>query len=149
MKILSRVLFRLPIHLYKIGLGPLFGHRFLMLGHTGRVSGLTRHAVIEVVERDRDLGSYTVCSGLGAGSQWYRNITRNPEVAIQVGWKVMPALAVPLPPEEGAEVLRGYAARHPVVARWLMRMLGIEADGTPEGFRRAGLELPFVKLVTK
>ncbi|GGT16702.1 hypothetical protein GCM10010271_19490 [Streptomyces kurssanovii] len=50
---LRRFVARLPVHLYRIGLGPLFGRRLLLLIHTGRTSGLTRRTVIEVVESDR------------------------------------------------------------------------------------------------
>ncbi|MFE3181054.1 hypothetical protein ACFXKR_09165 [Streptomyces violascens] len=43
-----RTLSRLPVHLYRLGLGPLFGKRLLLLIHTGRVSGRARKVVVEV-----------------------------------------------------------------------------------------------------
>ena len=46
-------LWRAPIWFYRIGLGGLFGKRFLLLNHIGRVSGQIRQAVVEVVNFDR------------------------------------------------------------------------------------------------
>ena len=39
----TRAVFRLPIHLYRLRLGWLFGNRLLLLNHIGRVSGKARH----------------------------------------------------------------------------------------------------------
>jgi hypothetical protein len=43
------VAFRLPIHLYRLDLGWLLGHRVLLLSHRGRKSGLIRATPLEVV----------------------------------------------------------------------------------------------------
>jgi hypothetical protein len=43
-------LFRAPVYLYRWHMGWLFGHRCLLLAHTGRRSGLRRQNVLEVVE---------------------------------------------------------------------------------------------------
>ena len=56
----SRLMFRLPIYLYKVGLGGLLGGRFLLLNHVGRKSGQPRQAVVEVVRhvvRPTDVGA--------------------------------------------------------------------------------------------
>ncbi len=55
---IKRLFFRFPIVLYKIGLGPLLGERFLKLTHTGRKSGLERETVLEVVKHNREAGVY-------------------------------------------------------------------------------------------
>jgi hypothetical protein len=39
-----------PVSLYRLHLGWLLGHRFLLLTHTGRRSGLRRQTVLEVME---------------------------------------------------------------------------------------------------
>jgi hypothetical protein len=39
----------LPIYLYRLNLGLLLGHRFLLLVHRGRRSGLLRETVLEVI----------------------------------------------------------------------------------------------------
>jgi hypothetical protein len=43
-----RLAFRLPIYLYRLDLGRLLGHRFLLLVHRGRESGLLRETALEV-----------------------------------------------------------------------------------------------------
>ncbi|MGZ6855044.1 MAG: nitroreductase/quinone reductase family protein [Mycobacteriaceae bacterium] len=48
---------------------------------------------------------------------WYRNVTRTPQVRIQVGSKTIPVTAVPLPAEQGAESFARYAARHRLLAK--------------------------------
>ena len=74
----TRALFRLPIHLYRLRLGWLFGNRLLLLNHIGRVSGKTHQTVLEVAEHNAADDSYTVASGWGPTAAWYRNILHNP-----------------------------------------------------------------------
>ena len=57
---------RLPILLFRCGLGWVFGSRLLLLHHSGRVTGLHRRVVLEVVEYDPADGSWVVASGFGA-----------------------------------------------------------------------------------
>jgi hypothetical protein len=38
----TRLLFRLPLYLYRSGLGWLFGHRLMVVNHIGRVTGKRR-----------------------------------------------------------------------------------------------------------
>ena len=47
-----RAAFRLPERLYRSGLGPLLGRRFLRLSHRGRRSGAPYATVLEVVAYD-------------------------------------------------------------------------------------------------
>jgi hypothetical protein len=47
-RVLGYVL-RLPSYLYRLRLGGLLGHRFLLLTHRGRKSGLTRRTPLEVL----------------------------------------------------------------------------------------------------
>ncbi|WP_020496629.1 nitroreductase family deazaflavin-dependent oxidoreductase [Sciscionella marina] len=142
---LPRLLFRLPIRLYRLRLGWLLGSRMLLLTHTGRVSGKPRQVVIEVVGRDERTGSYFTCSGFGQKSAWYRNVLATPQARIQVGNRAVPALAEPLETEDGAEVMADYAVRHPRAARRLVRFMGFAVDGTAEDYREVGRNLPFVR----
>ncbi|MCV7343410.1 nitroreductase family deazaflavin-dependent oxidoreductase [Mycolicibacterium rhodesiae] len=145
---LTRLLFRLPIYAYRLGCGWLFGHRLMLLNHLGRVSGIPRHTVLEVVSHDPTDNSYVVASGWGPTAAWYRNVLHTPKVSIQVGSTTIPATAVPLSPNEGAEVFARYAARHRTVARHLLpRVMGISVDGSEADFRAVGRHLPFVRFV--
>jgi hypothetical protein len=61
----TRLVFRLPLYLYRWGRGWLFGHRLVVVNHIGRVTGKRRQVVLEVVDHDADDGSYVVASGWG------------------------------------------------------------------------------------
>ena len=84
---LLRAALRLPIWLYRAGLGWLLGDRFLMLTHTGRKSGRKHETVIEVVKHEPGTGTYYVVSGWGSRSDWYLNVRKNPLVSLQIGTK--------------------------------------------------------------
>ncbi|OBI13519.1 nitroreductase [Mycobacterium sp. E2327] len=145
---LTRFLFRVPIHLYRLGLGWVFDGRLLLLNHTGRVSGKPRQTVLEVAERDGD--TYVVASGWGPGAAWYRNILRNPDVSIQVGTRTIPVTATPLDKDEGAQVFLRYASRHRAAAKFVLpRVLGFSVDGSDADFRAVGENLPFVRFVPR
>jgi deazaflavin-dependent oxidoreductase (nitroreductase family) len=144
----TRFVLRIPIHLYRLKLGWLFGRRLLLLNHTGRVSGKPRQTVLEVAERDGD--SYVVASGWGPNAAWYRNVRYTPHVTIQVGTRTIPATAVPLEPAEGAEVFVRYGSRHRAMAKYaLPRLLGFSVDGSDADFHAVGEQLPFVRFVPR
>ncbi|SDQ55402.1 nitroreductase family deazaflavin-dependent oxidoreductase [Thermostaphylospora chromogena] len=140
---LRRLLWRLPIRLYRLGLGRLFGHRLMLLTHVGRVSGRPRQAVVEVVERGAD--HYIVASGFGTRSDWYRNVRAHPEVTIETGGRRMAATAVVLSAAEGGGIMARYAARHPRTARRLCRIMGFAVDGSAADYRAVGERIPFVR----
>jgi deazaflavin-dependent oxidoreductase (nitroreductase family) len=143
---LRRLLFRLPIHLYRLGLGGLLGRRLLLLHHIGRVTGRPRRVVLEVVTHDRAEGCYVVASGWGPTAAWYRNVLHTPDVTVQVAWSTLPVRAVPLSEEEGAEVFARYAAAHRRTARYLLpRLMGYSVDGSDADFRAVGRRIPFVR----
>ena len=60
-----RLAFRLPIYLYRLGLGQLLGHRFMLLTHRGRRSGRVYQTALEVVRYDPSLRETVVASGWG------------------------------------------------------------------------------------
>ena len=142
-----RFLFRLPIRLYQARLGRLLGQRFLLLEHVGRTSGQLRRVVIEVVARDDPSGpSWTVASGFGPQSAWYRNLQVTPRTTIQVGAHRHDVVARFLSPEEGGELMARYAVRHPKVARRLSAFMGFEVkDASAQEFRQVGMSIPFVR----
>jgi deazaflavin-dependent oxidoreductase (nitroreductase family) len=146
----SRALFRAPIYLYRLGLGWLFGKRILLLNHTGRVSGKQRQVILEVVEHDPTDGSFVVASGWGPRAAWYRNVLHTPEVSIRVGSHAIPATAIPLTADQGAEIFARYAARHRTAAIYLLpRLMGFSVDGSDADFWAVGQRMPFVRLATR
>jgi hypothetical protein len=61
--------------------------------------------VVEVAARDRATGAVTVVSGFGPGSDRYRNLLAHPRASIQLGARVIGVRAVPVPPDQAAEVI--------------------------------------------
>lgn len=147
---LARLLFRLPIHLYRMGLGWVFGRRLVLVNHVGRVTGRRRQVVLEVVAHDPNDGSYVVASGWGPAAAWYRNVLRMQDVTIQVGRRTIPVTGVPLPADDGAEIFARYASRHRTAAKQLLpRLMGFAVDGSEADFRAAGQHIPFVRFVPR
>jgi len=128
-----RHVLRAPVHLYRWRLGFLFGERFLMLTHVGRVSGRQHQTVVEVVEHDRDTGEFIVCSGTGPDADWYRNLQANPVVAVQVRNRTWTPRQRLLGPSEAATRFAGYEQAHPETARRLLKTMGNRYDGTDAG----------------
>ncbi|MDI3387707.1 nitroreductase family deazaflavin-dependent oxidoreductase [Streptomyces sp. B-S-A8] len=141
-----RLLARLPIALYRAGLGPLFGGRLLLLHHVGRNSGLDRRVVLEVVAYDRERGSRPLASGFGPQSAWYQNLRRTPTTTVQVGRRRHRVTAHFLSADEGGEVMARYTPRHPRTARRLCAFMGFDVDGSMASYRDAGRHIPFVRL---
>jgi deazaflavin-dependent oxidoreductase (nitroreductase family) len=145
---LTRFLFRIPIHLYRLRLGWLFGSRLLLLNHIGRVSGKPRQTILEVAEHDGD--SYVVASGWGPTAAWYRNILHTSDVTIMVGTRTIPVTALQLDKEEGAQVFGRYGSRHRTAAKYVLpRVLGFSVDGSDADFRAVGRHLPFIRFVPR
>lgn len=144
---LSRLLYRAPITLYKLGLGGVMGNRIALLNHIGRKSKQPRQTALEVVDYDKDSDTVTVVSAWGDKSDWYRNLLEQPNVTIQLGRRTIPVTAEPISPEEGGDAMVIYARRHPRAARELLSVVGYSVDGSEESYRRLGREsLRFVAL---
>ena len=76
---------RAMVVLWRLGLGPVVNlwprgsGRILVLGHTGRRSGLRRWTPLNYAEVD---GEIYCTAGFGAGSDWFRNVTAHPRVEL-------------------------------------------------------------------
>jgi len=143
-----RLALRLPILLFRGGLGGLLGKRFLLLHHVGRISGLDRMTVLEVVRYDPEGPRWTVAAGFGPRADWYRNLLGQPKTLIQFGNRPYAVTACFLTSHEGAELMADYARRHPRTARRLCSFMGLPVDGSAQAYREAGAAIPFVRLDT-
>lgn len=141
-----RVLFRLPIWLYRARLGAVLGSRFVLINHVGRKSGMRRQVVVEVVGHDPQTGKVTVAAGFGRTSDWYRNLLAHPDARIRLGRRSMRVHAVALSPEQSAAAMLAYARRHPRAALRLSRFMGFSVDGGADDYRAVGQELSMVRL---
>ncbi|WP_328500506.1 nitroreductase family deazaflavin-dependent oxidoreductase [Streptomyces sp. NBC_00457] len=141
-----RLALRLPILLFRAGLGSLFGKRLLLLHHVGRVSGLDRRVVLEVVSYDPIGASWTIASGFGPKADWYQNLHAQPKTLIQFGNRPHAVTAHFPTPDEGAGIMADYARRHPRTTRRLCAYMGFPVDGSEASYREAGRDIPFVRL---
>jgi deazaflavin-dependent oxidoreductase (nitroreductase family) len=86
----NRILFKMPLLLWRTGMGPLLSHpllggnRMLALSTMGRKSGLPRHTILSYAPAG---GKDYVCSGWGEVSDWVKNILADPLVTVQVSRK--------------------------------------------------------------
>lgn len=143
---LARIGFRLPIQLYKLGMGGLFGTRLLMLTHIGRKSGLKRQTVLEVVRHDKTKNEFIIAAGFGRKSDWVQNILVHPEVTVRCGRKDWDMKANFLSPEECGQEMVDYAHRYPLTMRELQKFMGFKVDGTDEDIYAMGKMLALVSL---
>lgn len=141
-----RLVFRLPVPLFRSGLSRLLGNRLLLLTHVGRKTGQPRHTVLEVVRYDAARDSYFVVSAWGERADWLKNIRKTPDVTVCVGRRRAIGFAKPLPPSEGETELLDYVHRHPIAARALSRLIGYRVSGSDEEYRALARKLTVVSI---
>lgn len=135
---LLRRLLRAPIWLYRLHLGRLLGHRFLLLTHRGRKSGQARQTVVEVVRYDPVTRESVVFSGWRGDTDWYRNIQAHPACLVETGGERYVPEQRLLDAGEVIAELRDAYARHPFELReGIGRAFGLEIDGSERGFAEA------------
>ena len=125
-------LWRLPIWLYRLHLGSLLGHRALLLTHKGRISGKERYAMLEVIKYDEATNTHYVASGFGEKSDWYQNITKTPDITIQVGNDKFPARAERLSLDKATRVFNEYTQEHPNAIKNLSKLVGYKIGNSRE-----------------
>jgi deazaflavin-dependent oxidoreductase (nitroreductase family) len=147
-KTLLRILFRLPVYFYRIGLGWMLGKRLVLINHVGRKTGRQHQAVVEVVEREKGTENVIVVAGYGEQTQWYKNLGNQLKTTIQIGNRKYPVSVELLKPEDGEDIIVRYMARYGNLTRQLFSMIGYEWDGTEKGAREIARKgLRFVRFV--
>lgn len=140
-------LYRVPIFLYRIGLGGLLGKRFILLNHVGRKSGSIRRAVLEVVRYDPGLNEFVIASGFGERSQWYKNLMLHPQIQIQTGWDQHCVMATRIPPVKAELEMIDYGHRNPKAASMVAGLIGYTHSGSDDDLRDLSKIVPLLKLV--
>lgn len=147
-KIALNHLFRAPVHLYRWKCGWLLGHRFLLLNHTGRRTGLRRHTVLEVLEYRGNGPEAVVMSAFGPDASWLRNIEAIADAEVVIGSRRFAAAHRFLDDEEAAAVIARYERRNrlvaPLIRAVLSHLLGWRYRGSATDRRRLAHQLPFV-----
>lgn len=143
-----RILYRIPVYFYKIGLGWMFGKRFVLFHHIGRKSAKPYQTVVEVVEIEKETGNVIVVAGYGERTQWYQNLQHMLTTTIQLGKHKFPVSIEMINPEDGADIMARYYQRYGKITGALFSILGYEWDGTEKGARQIALEhLRFVRFL--
>ena len=76
---------RAPRRLYRLHIGWILGHRFLLLTHRGRRSRRLYTTVIEVAHFDPSTRESVMVSGWADQADWYRNLQIAPALEIETG----------------------------------------------------------------
>jgi deazaflavin-dependent oxidoreductase (nitroreductase family) len=143
-----RRLFRAPVYLFRWKCSWLFGHRFLLLIHTGRRTGLRRCTVLEVIEFRKNGPEAVVVSAFGRSADWLRNIEAIPGAEVVIGSQRFVAAHRFLDEEEAVRAIAGYERRNRLIApivRWeFSRILGWRYDGSQEARSRLVRQLPLI-----
>ena len=143
-----RRLFRAPVYLYRWKCGWLLGHRFLLLIHVGRRTGLRRSTVLEVIEYREQGPEAVVISGFGRSADWLRNIEAAPSLEVVIGSQRFVAVHRFLDEDEAVNVVAGYERRNrliaPLVRSTLSRLLGWRYHGSTSDRHRLVRQLPLV-----
>ena len=140
-----RLLVRLPVALYRMRLGFLFGRRFLMVEHRGRRSGRIRRTVLEVVANHPE--AVFVVAAWGKSANWLKNVRAEPRVRVHIGFQRFETEARVVDEEAGGQILGEYAANHERAFRKLARLVLIEPGSTPaESVERMAETVPVVEL---
>jgi deazaflavin-dependent oxidoreductase (nitroreductase family) len=142
----SRLVWRLPIWLYRARLGWLLTSHFLLLEHVGRKSGQVRQAVLEVLQRDKANDVYYLAAGFGPASDWYQNLLKTPKAKILLGVRKADVTAEVVSIEEAERIITDYARRYPTAIRTLARILGYKIQKGQEDYREFAKVVPIVAL---
>ncbi len=141
-------LFRAPVCFYRWGLGWLFGHRLLMLSHTGRRTGLRHQTVLEVVEYRKQGPEVIVANGFGPNSDWVRNIEAKPDEEVCVGSSCFRASHRFLGEDEASTVIQAYERRNrlfaPLVRAGFSWLLGSPYRSGETDRRRPVRQIPLI-----
>ena len=121
--------FRSPVALYRLGLADQLGRSTLLLTTRGRRTGRRRVTPLNYLAD----GNVTyVLSGMGARSDWLRNLQAHPRVRVQVGRRRFEARAETIiDPAEHRRLLELWAEQSlrtapPPAVQGLMRRLGFD-----------------------
>jgi len=143
---LALAVFRIPLHLYRHGLGRLLGRTFLVLVHIGRKTGKVRETVAMVLADDRSTGELVICSGWGPDADWVHNLQAAPAREVRVGRDRFTPEHRFLSDDEAFVVGIAFRRAHPWRMRLISRILGwgdLRRDETVRAFVHGH---PFVAL---
>lgn len=124
---------RMPLIVYRLGLGRMLGKRFMLLTHVGRRSGKVYRSVLAVLRFEADTQAVYAVSPWSA-SNWYHNIQAAPALEVETGSARYAPTQRDLTPEEIAALIVEFRQKHSVFSRMIARIPGWKVDSTYEEF---------------
>ncbi len=121
--------FKSPLLLYRLGLGWLFGKRFMLLTHIGRRSGKVRQTILAILRFDEKSKEIMAISAWSA-SDWYHNIQASPALQVETGFVRYAPAQRDLSPEEIATLFAEYRDKHPIFSRLVCQIPGWKWDSS-------------------
>lgn len=113
----GKLLFAVPVWMFRAHLGFLGFGRIIVIVHRGRTSGRRYESGLEVI--DRRNGELFSFSAWGKSADWFRNIEANGIDELWDGSRRSAATFRVVGPDEGFDVLTVYEQRHTTAARFL------------------------------
>ena len=124
-----KAMFKYPVYLWRLGLGPLMGKIMVLMTTTGRKSGLPRRTLTEY---HRLNGKKYAPSGFGSRSQWYKNIEADPHVTIQTEDGAERVIAVRVTEDDEILALMDVMIKKDGTAMRDLYLNALEIEPTPE-----------------
>ncbi|MEW5942184.1 MAG: nitroreductase family deazaflavin-dependent oxidoreductase [Chloroflexota bacterium] len=138
-------IFKAPLLHYRLGLGWMVGKLFLVLTATGRKSGKPRRTPLEY-SYDPATDTYVIVGGWRGKTDWFKNVSANPNVEVWVGRRKFKARAERMSDEEVAtwmgQVIRINPGSTPMWSRWG----GEQVSDSPEVLLRVAPKFPSFRL---
>jgi len=141
---LALTVFRLPLVLYRLGLGRLLGYTFLLLTHAGRRTGKPHDTVAMVLRHDRGTGEVVIMSAWGPRTDWILNLRVHDALRVQSGREDFVPEQRFLSDDEAVAVGREFLQRHPWRASLATTILGWGDLSSEQAIRDFVRTRPFV-----
>jgi len=118
------IITRLPLVLWRLGLGPILGKFLILITTRGRKSENPHRVITEYYCLGEKF--YVPCA-FGERSDWYQNILNDPQVTIQTSAGTRSAMAARVTEEEEfIEVYNLMHKKNELMLLWYLKSLGIE-----------------------
>jgi deazaflavin-dependent oxidoreductase (nitroreductase family) len=124
---------KMPLILYRLGLGQMLGKRFMLVTHVGRRSGKVYRTVLAALRFDDKTREIFAVSAW-SGSNWYRNIQVTPALEVETNGVHYAPVQHSLSPEEIAALFIEFRKEHPIFSRMIARIPGWKIDSSYEEF---------------
>jgi deazaflavin-dependent oxidoreductase (nitroreductase family) len=141
--LILRILFRLPLVLYRIGLGNLMGMQIL-LTTKGRRTGRPHKVAVDIIKQDKTKDTYYINAAFGPRSDWVLNLRVTPIVEAQICQRKLTVQTTVLPLGEAEEILVDFTRRHPRYVRIMMRVVGIRLGWSEDDVRALAPKMPVI-----